>query len=157
MDQGDKDEIRKHWEHVRDGTGQPFDFAFFERADFVYDTEPPSRAVVTARALGPRQGLALLAAMQHAFYAENRDITDTQVVVGLAEEQGFDADDFAGTFASETAKRVTEADFHIAHRLGIRGFPTLLAGTEEEGFALVTHGYQPLEALAGPIAEWLES
>ena len=36
------------------------------------------------------------------------------------------------------------------------GFPTLLAGTYDEGFGLVTTGYKPLEELASAIAEWLE-
>jgi len=156
MNQSDKTEIRNHWEHVQTGTGQDFDFAFFERDGFVYDTEPACRAVVTARAHGATQGLAMLARLHRAFYAENQDITDADVVVKLAFEQGLDEKSFAETFGSDTAKEVTGADFDIAHRLGIRGFPTLLAGTQDDGFALVTNGYQPLEALAGPIAKWLE-
>lgn len=156
MDESDKSEIRSHWEHVQSGTGQKFDFDFFERDGFVYDTEPACRAVVTARARGSVQGLAMLARLHRAFYAENQDITDADVVAKLALEEGLDDGDFSEIFASETAKQVTEADFQIAQRLDIRGFPTLLAGTEQEGFALVTNGYQPLEALAGPIAQWLE-
>ena len=42
-------DIRQHWEHVRDASGQPFDFTFFDRAGFVYDTEPASRAIVVLR------------------------------------------------------------------------------------------------------------
>lgn len=157
LSQEGKDEIRSHWEHVHSATGQTFDFDFFERDTFIYNTEPPCRAVVAARAQGADKGLALLARLHSAFYSENRDITDTDIVVGLAEDQGLDADRFAEAYISEATKKETEADFHLAHSLGIRGFPTLLAGSEEHGFAIVTNGYQPLDVLAGPIAEWLET
>ena len=156
MDDEIKQEIRDHWEHVKTATGQAFDFAFFERDAFVYDTEPACRAVVAARAQGLTQGLAMLARLHRAFYAENRDVTDTDMVIELAEDEGLERDLFADVFQSDAARNATEADFHIAHRLGIRGFPTLLAGTEKDGFALVTTGYQPHDALAGPIAQWLE-
>ena len=156
MSEQAKEEIRDHWDHVRRATGQEFDFDFFERDDFVYDTEPPCRAVVAARAHGADKGMAMLARLHRAFYAENRDITKTDVVMDLAVEQGLEREPFAELYQSDAAKNATEADFHVAHRLGIRGFPSLLAGTENEGFALVTTGYQPHESLAGPIAEWLE-
>ena len=42
LDQAGRRTIREHWEHVREASGQPFDFRFFEREDFVYDTEPAS-------------------------------------------------------------------------------------------------------------------
>ena len=47
MDEATKASIREHWEHVRDASGQPFDFAFFDRPRFVYDTEPPSGRPLT--------------------------------------------------------------------------------------------------------------
>ena len=45
----DKDYIRGAWTRVGEASGQPFDFAFFEREGFIYDTEPACRAVVTMR------------------------------------------------------------------------------------------------------------
>ena len=44
MDESDKSTIRSHWEHVNEASGQPFDYAFFDRDGFVYDTEPAARA-----------------------------------------------------------------------------------------------------------------
>lgn len=46
MDEAAKIMVREHWDHVREASGQPFDFGFFDRAGFVYDTEPAPRAVV---------------------------------------------------------------------------------------------------------------
>ena len=43
MDEVLKETIRDHWKHVEKATGQPFDFGFFEREKFIYDTEPSSK------------------------------------------------------------------------------------------------------------------
>ena len=49
MDAAHKTTVREHWQHVEERTGQPFDYTFFERDGFVYDTEPACRALVTVR------------------------------------------------------------------------------------------------------------
>jgi len=46
MTEAAKRTTREHWEHVHEASGQPFDFTFFEREGFVYDTEPAAKAVV---------------------------------------------------------------------------------------------------------------
>ena len=38
-----KNEIKEHWKHVHQATGQPFDYSFFDRKGFVYDTEPAAQ------------------------------------------------------------------------------------------------------------------
>ena len=154
----DKDRamIREHWEHVAQRTGQPFDFSFFDRAEFIYDTEPASRAIVTAQALKPGSGLEMLKAVQRGFYAENRDVTDEDVLAEIAVEEGFAAEQFATALGSDDAKAATREGFITSQNAGIRGFPTLLAGAPETGYTMVTHGYQPLEALADPLDQWLK-
>jgi putative protein-disulfide isomerase len=151
----DRSMIREHWQHVAERTGQPFDFAFFDRPSFVYDTEPASRAVVTAQALRPGTGLDMLGALQHAFYAENRDVTDEDVLTEIATEAGFPVDVFATALTSEAARVATREGFATSQNAGIRGFPTLLAGRPEAGYMVVTHGYQPLSALAELLDQWL--
>src|SRR2546430_8600662 len=46
-----KDMLREHWRHVAASSAMPFSEAILERDDFVYDTEPACRGVVTARAI----------------------------------------------------------------------------------------------------------
>jgi putative protein-disulfide isomerase len=147
--------IREHWGHVAERTGQPFDFAFFDRPTFVYDTEPASRAVITARNLRPGTEVGFLKAVQHAFYAGNQDITDEAVLTGIAEADGFDGPEFAEALASEAAREATRRDFAVSQQAGIRGFPTLLAGEPPTGYTIVTHGYQPLATLAELLDQWL--
>ena len=75
---------------MHEASGQPFDFRFFERKAFVYDTEPASRAVVVMRRAGLTELLAFLHRIQAAFYAENSDVTDEQVLAGIAAQSGRD-------------------------------------------------------------------
>jgi putative protein-disulfide isomerase len=151
----DKEFIRNSWTRVGAATGQPFDMAFFDRAGFVYDTEPACRAVVTARRLIPRMALPFMARLQQAFYAENRDMTAADEIAGVAEEAGFDRVEFGSAFGSAQARNETFRDFLTAQSLGIHGFPTLIAGSEERGYALLTNGYRPFEDLAEPLERWL--
>ena len=153
----DRDYIRETWTQVGSTTGQPFDMSFLDRESFTYDTEPACRAVVTARRTLPRMALPFLARVQHAFYAENRDMTSTAEIVEVAEEAGFHRAEFSASFSAPETQNETFRDFLIAQELGIRGFPTLIAGSEDKGYALVTNGYRPLEDLAQPLERWLEA
>jgi len=160
MDGAAKAAIRHHWEDVATASGQPFDFAFFERDDFIYDTEPACRAVVAARAFGEDAALDLLDALHRAFYAENRDITDPGEIVRLAAAEGLDANLFAERLASNAAKAATAADFQAARALGVTGFPTLIAQDTSAGeaqYAYLSVGYRPYEALRPLLQEWLSA
>ncbi|HEY8382996.1 MAG TPA: DsbA family protein [Microvirga sp.] len=148
--------VREHWEHVAAASGQPFDFAFFDREGFVYDTEPASRAVVVARRSGEGAALAMLEAVQRAFYAQNRDVTDPEVLADLAAAAGLDPVAFAEAFGGEAVAQETWTDFAIAQKAGIRGFPTLLAGTGDgAAYGIVTQGFQPPDQILPEVEAWL--
>lgn len=99
MSGSDKASMREHWEHVHEMTDQPFDWEFFERSDFVYDTEPACRAVVVLRRHG--QALAALHRIQRAFYAQNTDVTDPSNLAKIAGEFGLDENRFLEEWQSD--------------------------------------------------------
>lgn len=139
----DKASIREHWQHVAEASGQPFDLGFFERAGFIYDTEPAARAVVTAGHLRGPSDFAYLAAAHRAFYAENRDVTDPTVLAEIAEAEGLDRAAFEALFASEEIKQETVGHFQMSQRIGVRGFPTLVVADETGQGEAITVGYAP--------------
>jgi putative protein-disulfide isomerase len=156
MTENAKLDTRGHWEHVHEASGQPFDFAFFEREGFVYDTELPAAAVVLARNLSPDLAFALLKREHAAFYAQNRDVTEPDVLAELAAELGIERDAFRDALMSEEIKSATWRDFATSQNAGVRGFPTLIASTDQKGqYAMVTHGFQPAENILPVIAHWL--
>ncbi len=154
MDEAARNEVRSHWEHVREASGQPFDFGFFDRAAFVYDTEPACRAVVAVRRIDPGRARGFLAALHQAFYAENRDITDPETLVEAAGAFGYEPGGFREIFLAPETRQATAMDFDTARRLGINGFPTLLA-REGQRAAPLTKGYQPIEQLRPMLQAWL--
>ena len=151
----DRNYIRGAWTRVGEASGQPFDFTFFDRAHFTYDTEPACRAVVTMRRLAPEKALAFKARVSQAFYAENRDTTDAKVLAELATEFGHDAEHFELEMLSAEARNETMRDFLTSQQAGVQGFPLLAAGTEAGGYALVTSGFRPLDGRREAIDQWL--
>lgn len=156
MDQADRADVRSHWEHVHEASGQPFDFSFFDRERFVYDTEPACRAIVVLRRHGMTTALAALQRIQHAFYANNQDVTLVDNLAAIAADLGVDATAFRDAFDSDQAREATRADFALAQSAGIRGFPTLLAGLGDGQYDLITQGFQPAERILGLLESWLE-
>jgi putative protein-disulfide isomerase len=156
MTEQGKAAIRPYWANVTEATGQPFDYAFFDREGFIYDTDPAARGVVVARHSGQTAALDFLARAQRAFYAQNRDVTDAEVLADLAAELGLDRDEFLAAHASKEAKDETWSDYAISHRAGVTGFPTLIGGPDASGvYGVVAQGYQPPEVVIGIIDRWL--
>lgn len=151
----DREAIRSHWEHVRERTSQPFDFAFFDRENFVYDTEPSCRAIVVMRRSSAERALAGLRRIHTAFYQENRDVTDAGELVAIAAATGCDPDEFRHAWSSDDAERETRQDFALARKVGVRGFPTMLAGAgTEQGYKIVTTGYRDASSVIPAIRNW---
>lgn len=153
MAPGTADEIRGHWERVAALTGLPFSHepgSALRQPGFVYDTEPASRAVVAVRLHWPQHVWKMFRALQHAFYAEGRDVTRPEVLADVAGSIGIPRENFATAFASEATREATRADFEQAQAWGIRGFPALIA---EHGDALhlLVQGYAPIDDLRARI------
>jgi len=153
----DKAKIREHWEHVAEASGQPFDWSFFARQGFVYDTEPAARAVVAAARLLEAPAFEFLGAVQQAFYANNRDVTAADALADIAASEGLDRAAFAEAFASEEVKQETIAHFSTAQRIGVRGFPTLVAtNTAGQGQAIAV-GYEREEVVLQRLQAFVEA
>lgn len=113
-----KEEIKQHWKNVNEVSGQPFDFSFFDRSSFIYDTEPACRALVTVRFLKPKCSLNFLEILHQAFYAENRDITDAKVLTSLAVAVGVEQSDFKEFFPTRKMIYLTASDFFSLTKYG---------------------------------------
>src|SRR3954470_18491396 len=144
--------LREHWNHVAMASGLPFSQAVLERDDFIYDTEPACRAVVTARQLFPAQALPLMKAIQLAFFRDGRDATSPDVLCDIAAGQGYDRTTFRAALESEPMRRDTRADFAATQTLAVGGFPTVALSRGEELY-LVTSGFVTHDVLEYRVAE----
>jgi len=148
--------IRHHWEEVNAKTGQPFDFARFDDENFVYDTEPACRAVIAVRTLAPDKTLAMYEALQRGFYAENRDITKTDVLADIADTIGVNAAAFRDQFQAKDIHQDLAFDFQRTRAFGVQGFPAVLCA-EDDQYAFLALGYRPFTDLQGDLQAWLDA
>ena len=155
MDDGMKAYLAHHWRQVESRSGQPFDLAFFERDDFVYDTEPSCRAVVTARRMARDKAFAFMDKAHEAFYARNLDPTLTDTFVEIADILELATDEFRDLFESNELKRETERDFQKAREMGVLGFPSVTL-LEDGRIKSVTRGWVPLETLEQAMRPWID-
>ncbi|AKD04746.1 DsbA family protein [Pontibacter korlensis] len=141
-----KEGIKHHWQDVEKITEQPFDYSFFDRDGFIYDTEPSCRAVVTMRYLKPEMEFEMAQVVQTAFYAKNNDVTISEVLTSIATTLGVEEEAFLDKYNSEEMKEKTQQDFKIARHLQATAFPSLylLNGTN---IHLISRGYRPYDGM----------
>lgn len=145
-----REEILHHWHMVHARTGQAFRFDNAMPDGFVYDTEPPSRAVLTVGGMAPDSIFAMFKAIQSAFYAAGRDVTRGEILADLAGELGVAREPFLAAFASDEARAKTRAHFKQARQAGVHGFPTLIL-QKAERLHRIADGWQPLAAARAAI------
>ena len=147
-------EILQHWHEVHRMTGQPFAFEGAMPEGFVYDTEPPSRAVIAVGDIDPEAVFPYFKSVQEAFYARGRNVTQADVLADLAEQHNMDRRLFLDRFHADDIRQKTRAHFQIARQSGVRGFPTVILQNGTTG-TLLTHGYRPFAELQPAIEQRL--
>lgn len=123
-----------HWDRVEVASGLQFNReAFLARQGFVYDTEPVCRAVVTARRLAPKGPLLdVFRALQHAFYVDGEDTTDSVSLARITAQAlgvsgySISAATVLDEFNADATIKETQADFAKARAWGVSSFPSLL-------------------------------
>lgn len=143
LDQAGKEFRLGHWARVEAQSGLPFNrAALMARENFVYDTEPVCRAVVTARKLAPQADLlAVFRALQQAFYVDGLDTTNGRVLsTVVASQLQLDVETVLRTWEEPDTIGQTKADFARARALGVRSFPALQLDTGD-GMVEISGGY----------------
>lgn len=142
-----RETLEKTYAQISEMTGLPLKPAWMENPDFIYDTEPASRAVVTMRFLKPEIDFFYYLTIQRAFYSEGVDITKPAVLASQAEQFGVSPEEFLEAFNSDSIKEATMSDFRVAQNFNITGFPTLLIhrldGKNQNAMLLVGQGFAP--------------
>jgi putative protein-disulfide isomerase len=129
-----------HWARVEALSGMPLNrSAFLARENFVYDTEPVCRAVVTARRVAPAADqLAVFRALQHAFYVDGLDTTDgavlAQVAASALDLQGYavTAPAFHEAWSNPATIEATSTEIAQVRAMGVSSFPTLILQVDQK-------------------------
>lgn len=138
---GMADFLRDHWIEIEKRTGQPFNFEILEDPDYIYDTEPASRAVVVARFMNPTVEWDFFKAVQDAFYRDNLNLNQLETFLEIAKNYNLDLEEFKNLFESDDMKHLTKTDFQLSAEMGIKGFPSMVLKKGKE-FFLISNGYR---------------
>ncbi|QAU35427.1 DsbA family protein [Janthinobacterium sp. 17J80-10] len=153
--------IHTHWEQVQAATGLTFSSTALDTEGFIYDTEPACRAVVTARGIAAQTSLPVFHAIQQAFYAEGRDVTQAAILAEVAAQamsnagHAIDAGQFQEIWSSAAMVDATQADFALTRNWDVQGFPTLVLERGRD-LDLVTSGFVTMPVLVERLEELVE-
>jgi putative protein-disulfide isomerase len=150
-----REEILHHWQEVQRMTGQPFAFEGALPEGIVYDTEPPSRAVIAVGEINSGAVFPYFKSVQEAFYAHGQNVVQADTLAALAQHHNIEPVTFLDRFDSDDVRKKTRTHFQIARQSGVRGFPTVILQSGTTG-TLLTHGYRPFAELQPVIDQWLE-
>jgi putative protein-disulfide isomerase len=148
------DFLKSHWVEIEERTGQVFSHKILEDPNFVYDTEPASRAVIVARAMNPAIEFDFFAAVQTAFYRDNENTNELPTFIKIAKQFELDQNRFEELFHSQEIKESTKADFQVSQQMGIKNFPSLVLKKGAE-FTLIAGGFETAENIEKTIEQLL--
>jgi putative protein-disulfide isomerase len=146
-DEASRRYLFQHWQQVAERTGQSFNELLFSKEDFVYDTYPACKAVVTVRELlGEDAAFTYLHTIQHAFYAQGIDITKTRLLYGYYEQLFGNSGKFAFMYGTERIETLMQHDFAKARSMGATAFPSVVI-VDEAGHMVCQKGYRSFEEM----------
>ncbi len=156
-----REAIAATWRTIEQRTGTPFNHDFWRDNEPRRSTYPACRAVLAAGLLDPPMLPRMVAAIQHAYYREAKNPSLEPVLLDLAASIGLSRQRFAAELAGERVQQALVDDLDETRRLGIGGFPTVLARTagtaDEARYALLTAGYVDGETLLARWQKWAQS
>jgi putative protein-disulfide isomerase len=132
MDEKLKSTLLTHWKQVEEATGLPFSYDALSKENFIYNTEPACRAVVTAKRVAPQAVLHVFFSIQNAFYAQGLDVTQGEVLAKISAEAAttagvpLTAEEFLAAWNDEVSIAETNAEFEQTRTWQVSGFPTLV-------------------------------
>jgi len=148
-------EILHHWHQVQQMTGAEFQFNNALPEDFIYNTEPACRAVVTISYLVPEATLPYFRHLQYTFYVEQADITHSHTLAELASKFGIDKHDFLDAWNSDEIEQKTQRNFTMTRQYSVKGFPTLIL-QDKTSLHILCNGYATMPQIEPTLLAWLE-
>lgn len=124
--------------------GTVFNFAFWEQCQPRRSTYPACRAVLLAREQGRDCEIAMIHAIQDAYYRHAQNPSDTDTLCALAQPVGLEVGSFARKLNADTTQQALLADIALARRIGGNSFPSLFLQREGK-IRRIAHDYGDAE------------
>ena len=111
--------------------GTRFNFDFWKECKPRRSTWPACRAVIATRGLEPALEPDMILAIQHAYYLEARNPSDTSTLVSLANDLGLDKTRFERLLDAPTTHDTLQQEISRARQMGADSFPSLRLQIDE--------------------------
>ena len=116
--------ISGYWRKIQALLGTQFNHDFWTENTPRRSTYPACRAVLAAAGQGAE--IAMIAALQNAYYLRALNPSDQSTHRLLAEELNLDVEKFISDLNSEALDRAFAAQRYFARNLAIQGFPSMV-------------------------------
>lgn len=119
--------VQEQWcKVVQKVPGTQFNFDFWSQCQPRRATYPACRAVLLARQQGVTFEIAMIRAIQQAYYREARNPSDIDTLCALAQQIGLDVDAFAEALNAGATRQALQAEINFARSIGGYSFPSLI-------------------------------
>lgn len=135
-----------YWQKIHDEYDRPFNFDFWTKNQPRRSTYPACRAVLAARR--QHQELAMITALQEAYYLRALNPSDVDVHHQLAKELGLNVEVFKKDIKSSELQTEFEDEIAFSRALPIQGFPSMVLIHNEMAHSIVLNYRDASGALA---------
>jgi len=141
-----RDGIAQVWRSIEQRTGAVFNHDFWQQNEPRRSTYPACRAALAAGRLRFGALAEMVERIQRGYYREARNPSIEDTLCEFAGDIGLDPALFRQTLNSEETRAALNSNLELTRRMGVRGFPAVVAlhraaGEEKPRYGLVTHGY----------------
>ena len=123
-------QIASYWKKIENYLGTSFNYDFWSQNTPRRSTYPSCRAILAARSQGAE--LAMLDAIQNAYYLQAKNPSDSEVLIELAKSIDLNMNDFEAEFLSEETQQRLLTEISFARSIGGNSFPSLFVETGTE-------------------------
>jgi len=124
--------LQSTWRRISEVVpGTQFNHDFWQNCLPRRSTYPACRAVLAARAQNSAFEEPMIEAIQHAYYLNAQNPSDTDVLVSLAKGVGCDETKFEAQIHSNEITNVLLENIQFTRELGATGFPSLVLKTNK--------------------------
>lgn len=120
-------QIQNHWRTIQIRVPETkFNFDFWEKCHPRRSTYPACRAVLAAKCQDTHYEVPMIEAIQHAYYLQARNPSNTDTLLELANEIGLDVERFSTELNSDKTKALLKHEIDFVRQMGGNSFPMLL-------------------------------
>ncbi|EIE03240.1 DSBA-like thioredoxin domain protein [Leptospira licerasiae serovar Varillal str. VAR 010] len=150
------EKLKYLWKEVERISKRNFHYDILQDRNIRYDSEPGSRAVITAQRINPSLSFSFLDKLLESFHSKGKDPSSFETYAEIASELSFPLDEFKELYYREETLLETRNDFNYGYILGVTGFPCLVFSDGLDR-GILTKGYSSFEEVDALLGDYFRS